>query len=87
MAAAVPARGYSVRWSGTLRAPFTGDYILGARGGRGAMVFLDDKEVLGDNATTGMGRVREVLLAQEQDVRIAARRVLEPGRFPWLEGP
>jgi beta-glucosidase len=59
VAAAVPGRGYAVRWTGTLRAPFTGDYVLGARGGRGATVFLDEKEVLGDSATLGMGRVRE----------------------------
>jgi beta-glucosidase len=59
LAAAVPARGYSVRWTGTLRAPFTGDYVLGARGGRGATVFLDEKQVVGDNSTLGMGRVRE----------------------------
>jgi beta-glucosidase len=65
VAAAVPARGYSVRWSGALRAPFAGDYVLGARGGRGATVFLDDKEVVGDNATTGMGRVREAHIQLE----------------------
>jgi beta-glucosidase len=59
VAAAVPGRGYSVRWTGTLRAPFSGDYVLGVRGGRGATAFLDEKEVLGDNSTQGMGRVRE----------------------------
>ena len=59
VAAAVPGRGYSVRWTGNLRAPFTGDYVLGVRGGRGATAFLDEKEVLGDNSTQGMGRVRE----------------------------
>src|SRR5580658_8113065 len=59
VAAAVPGRGYSVRWTGTLRAPFTGDYVLGARGGRGATVFLNEKEVVGDGSTQGMGRVRE----------------------------
>jgi beta-glucosidase len=39
---AVPARSYSVRWTGTLKAPVTGDYILASRGGR---LFLDDKEI------------------------------------------
>ncbi len=39
---AVPARSYSVRWTGTLKAPVTGDYILASRGGR---LFLDDKEL------------------------------------------
>jgi beta-glucosidase len=59
VAAAVPARGYSVRWTGTLRAPFAGDFVLGARGGRGATVFLDEKEVVSDSSPQGMGRVRE----------------------------
>ncbi len=39
---AVPPRGYSVRWTGTLKAPVTGDYILASRGGR---LFLDEKEL------------------------------------------
>jgi len=59
VAAAVPGRGYSARWTGTLRAPFTGDYVLGSRGGRGAIVFLDDKEVVSDSSPLGLGRVRE----------------------------
>jgi beta-glucosidase len=63
-AAGVPQRAYSVRWTGTLKAPLTGDYLLGVRGagvmGRVLMhVFLDDKEVLGDVAAAGMARVRE----------------------------
>ena len=43
----LPATGWSVRWTGTLRAPATGDYTLG--GGRGGFgqsaprIFLDDK--------------------------------------------
>jgi beta-glucosidase len=36
-------RSYSVRWTGTLRAPIAGDYLLGTRGAM--RVFLDDKEV------------------------------------------
>ncbi len=50
VAAAIPRPGYSARWSGTLRAPFSGDYMLGARGGglgRTIRVFLDDKEIGG----------------------------------------
>ena len=61
VAAAVSGRGYSVRWTGALRAPYTGDYVLGARGGRGAsiLLFLDEKEVVNDASAQGMGRVRE----------------------------
>ncbi|HKD07043.1 MAG TPA: glycoside hydrolase family 3 C-terminal domain-containing protein [Bryobacteraceae bacterium] len=64
LSAGVPRTGFSVRWTGTLRAPVTGDYMLGVRnaGGRGALpmrVFIDDKEVVGDSATQGLARVRE----------------------------
>ncbi len=44
--AAAPGRG-SVRWTGTLRAPASGDYAISGRGGPGGKtrVFLDDKEL------------------------------------------
>ena len=47
VAAAFPQRGYSVRWTGTLRTPVGGDYVIGPRsGGRSTMhIFLDDKEL------------------------------------------
>ena len=48
VAAAFPQRGFSVRWSGTLRAPVTGDYTLTTSGGFGrpaTRLFLDDKEL------------------------------------------
>jgi beta-glucosidase len=47
VAAAFPQRGYSVRWTGTLRTPVGGDYVIGpGSGGRSAMrIFLDDKEL------------------------------------------
>jgi beta-glucosidase len=41
--AAIPARGFSVRWTGTLKAPVTGDYAI--RSGGATRVFLDDKEL------------------------------------------
>jgi beta-glucosidase len=47
--AVIPGRGSSVRWTGTLRAPGAGEYVIGGRGGFGpsAMrIFLDDKELL-----------------------------------------
>ena len=31
---AIPEQGYSVRWTGTLRAPFSGEYLIGARARR-----------------------------------------------------
>jgi beta-glucosidase len=42
-ASGIPARGYSVRWTGTLTAPVTGDYVFAARGGGQALrAYLDD---------------------------------------------
>jgi beta-glucosidase len=47
VAAAIPPGPASVRWTGTLTAPFTGEYPMSGRGGFGAPahVFLDDKEL------------------------------------------
>jgi beta-glucosidase len=45
----VPAPTASVRWTGTLTAPVTGQYQIAGRGGRGPgalRIFLDDKELL-----------------------------------------
>jgi beta-glucosidase len=64
-AAGIPQRAFSVRWTGILRPSISGDYLLGVRGiaaGPAPLpmhVFLDDREVLGDTATPGLGRVRE----------------------------
>ena len=52
-AAAIPRRPFSVRWSGSLKAPYTGEYTLGAQSAR---VFLDDKEVVGANAEMSASR-------------------------------
>ena len=43
-AAGIPARGFSVRWTGTLKAPVTGDYAI--RADASTHIFLDDKELL-----------------------------------------
>ncbi|SPE22524.1 Xylan 1,4-beta-xylosidase [Candidatus Sulfopaludibacter sp. SbA3] len=46
--AAFPQRGYSVRWTGTLRPPVSGDYAITIGGGFGrpsTRLFLDDKEL------------------------------------------
>ena len=42
-AAGIPAGGFSVRWSGTLKAPVTGDYAI--RSDASTHVFVDDKEL------------------------------------------
>jgi beta-glucosidase len=54
----IPRKAFSVRWSGTLRAPVTGDYALGVYrlrcdncqppGTASAKIYLDDKLVLDD---------------------------------------
>jgi beta-glucosidase len=46
--AAFPQRGYSVRWSGTLHPPVSGEYALNIAGGPGrpsTRLFLDDQEL------------------------------------------
>ncbi|MBZ5620681.1 MAG: glycoside hydrolase family 3 C-terminal domain-containing protein [Acidobacteriia bacterium] len=53
VASAFPQRGYSVRWTGSLRAPVTGDYGISAGGGFGRTairIFLDEKELVADSA-------------------------------------
>ncbi len=55
----LPTRSLSVRWTGTLEAPFTGDYIIGVKGAVASdrvlmHVFLDDKEIVGNSAEQGM---------------------------------
>ena len=49
IAAVISSGPASARWTGTLTAPFTGDYILSGRGGgfvAPARIFLDDKELI-----------------------------------------
>jgi beta-glucosidase len=51
IAAAIPSGPASVRWTGTLTAPFTGDYLMSGRGstfGTPARIFLDDKELIAE---------------------------------------
>jgi beta-glucosidase len=43
----IPSRGYSVRWTGVLRAPVSGEYVFSVRGGGTSVrAFLDDKDLL-----------------------------------------
>jgi beta-glucosidase len=58
IAGTIPRKEFSVRWSGTLRAPVTGDYVLGVYrlrcdnclppGTASAKIYLDEKPVLDD---------------------------------------
>ena len=56
IAAAFASKPYALRWRGTVRAPYTGDYVFGSNAtgpGRPALrIFLDDKELVG-TATQG----------------------------------
>ena len=46
VAAAVPRRGFSIRWTGTLKAPVSGSYVIAGSGGNsGVRVFLGDAEL------------------------------------------
>uniref|UniRef100_Q024C7 Glycoside hydrolase, family 3 domain protein n=1 Tax=Solibacter usitatus (strain Ellin6076) TaxID=234267 RepID=Q024C7_SOLUE len=59
VAAAFPKRAYSVRWTGTLHAPVTGEYTFSPRGGFGRLamrIFLEERELTADPPPTGRGR-------------------------------
>jgi len=60
--AAVPRRGFSVRWTGSLRAPYTGEYVIGFQSGR---VLIDDKEVAGPATEMGARGFRQGRLTLE----------------------
>ena len=54
IAAAIPSGPASARWTGTLTAPFSGDYLMSGRGGGfgpSARIFLDDKELVATTST------------------------------------
>jgi beta-glucosidase len=57
VSAAFPKGGYSVRWSGTLQPPFTGEYTIVP--GRGVQVFLEDQPQTG-NAALEAGHSRKI---------------------------
>jgi beta-glucosidase len=56
--AALPQRGFAIRWTGTLHPPVTGDYtITPSGGGRQAIrIFLDEKELVPDASAPAPGR-------------------------------
>jgi beta-glucosidase len=54
---ALSGRAFSVRWTGTLQAPYTGEYVIG---GPNARILLDGKEIVGPNTqAAGSRRIRE----------------------------
>ncbi len=78
MDAGLPTRSLSVRWTGSLEAPFTGDYIIGIKGAvapdRVLMrVFLDDKEIVGNGAEQGMARTRQTHIDLQAGRKYALR--------------
>jgi beta-glucosidase len=88
VAAAFPQRGYSVRWTGTLRTQAGGDYAIGPRsaGGRSTMrIFLDDKELAAETpaqasaapGSAGPGRGRAPQLHAQLEAGRAYRLRLE----------
>jgi beta-glucosidase len=60
-----PADSFSVRWTGTIRAPVTGRYALGLRGLGGAKLVLDD-------STLVQWSDRHVVLTESQAVDLVA---------------
>ncbi len=68
VAAAFPKGGYSVRWSGSLHPPVSGDYAItpsGSFGRQTVKLFLDDKELTPDQpaaTTPGPGRGAPITL-------------------------
>jgi len=63
--ARIPPNDYSVRWSGDLRAPYSGEYTIGivrvrcdeCKAADSAQVFLDDKLILSDETESSSTRV------------------------------
>jgi beta-glucosidase len=53
---AIPRRGFSIRWTGTLRAPYTGEYTIGFQGGR---LLLDGEEKVAPNSAVGARGIRQ----------------------------
>jgi beta-glucosidase len=69
--AALPRRGFSIRWTGTLHAPYTGEYTIGFQGGR---VLIDGEEKVGATAAMGPRGFRQasVTLQAGHDYKLVA---------------
>ena len=70
----VPDRGFSVRWTGTLMAPFSGEFVFGVRGGgQGVRLFLDDRELAPASAQGRGNAPRETSVPLQQGVAYRLR--------------
>ncbi len=93
VASAIPERGFSVRWTGTLKAPVTGLYLI--RSGGAMRVFLDDKElpapspaarVPAENTQLETGHAYKLRVEYRAPMAGAAVRLqwIPPGLGCWL---
>jgi len=57
-AAGIPERGWSARWTGTLRPTLSGKYTLASQGGASVHMFLDDEELVSIAPAAVKGRPR-----------------------------
>jgi beta-glucosidase len=86
-AAGIPTRGFSIRWTGTLKPSVSGDYTI--RSGGATRVFLDDKE-LAPPAPAGRGAAPPVHAALEAGrpykLRVEYRAPMAGAavRFQWI---
>ena len=68
-----PAEGFSVRWSGTLRPPSAGRYVLSLSSNDGGRLYLDDRlvvDVWGDHATLTGTAIVELSTDRPHRVRV-----------------
>ncbi len=80
VAAAFPTGGFSVRWTGTLHPPVSGDYSITPATGRGrppVRVFLDDEELQPPQTAPQGGRGAQMTLRVNLDAAKAYRLRIE----------
>ena len=80
VAAVFGEKSYSVRWTGALRAPFTGEYVVGPSGSRFGQptmrIFLDDEELVPTTPSAPPARGRGFRFVRREPARVQ----LEAGR-------
>jgi beta-glucosidase len=77
----LPHNNYSARWSGELRAPYSGEYIIGivrvrceeCKAGDSAQVFLDDKLILSDETESSSRAAKETRTQLKQGAHYRLR--------------
>jgi beta-glucosidase len=63
----IPERGFSVRWTGMLKAPFSGEFVMGVRGGgQGVQLFVDDRDILAPVAQGRGNAARQASIPLEE---------------------